>query len=119
VALLVGAGVFIGAGASLWASRFVASLVYGLAPRDPVTLIGAVITLILVGAVAAGCPRGERLNSIPRRRSERADPPRQAGFKRNLPVQVPEIWSRRVLPGAPFWRDSARSLGDPQVPAII
>jgi putative ABC transport system permease protein len=42
VAVLVGTGMIVGAGASLWASQFVAPLVYGLAPRDPVTLIGAV-----------------------------------------------------------------------------
>jgi predicted permease len=56
VALLVGAGVIAGTGVSLWASRFVASLVYGLAPRDPVTLVGAAITLAVVGAVAGWLP---------------------------------------------------------------
>ena len=65
VALLVGAGVIVGAGASVWASRFVASLVYGLTPRDPVTLIGAAITLAAVGAVAAW---------LPARRAARIDP---------------------------------------------
>jgi predicted permease len=56
VALLVGAGMIAGAGASLWASRFVASLVYGVAPRDPVTLVSATITLAVVGGVAGGLP---------------------------------------------------------------
>jgi ABC-type antimicrobial peptide transport system permease subunit len=56
VALLVGIGIIIGAVGSLWASQFVASLVYGLAPRDPVTLIGAAITLVGVGAVAGWLP---------------------------------------------------------------
>ena len=65
VALLVGAGVIVGAGASVWASRFVASLVYGLTPRDPVTLIGAAITLAAVGAVAGW---------LPARRAARIDP---------------------------------------------
>jgi putative ABC transport system permease protein len=56
VALLVGIGIIIGAVGSLWASQFVASLIYGLAPRDPVTLIGAAITLVVVGAVAGWLP---------------------------------------------------------------
>ena len=38
VGLLVGAGVVAGMAASLWLSRFVAPLLYGLQPRDPVTL---------------------------------------------------------------------------------
>lgn len=56
VALLVGAGIIVGAGASLWASTFIASLLYGLAPRDPVTLIGAAITLAAVAALAGWLP---------------------------------------------------------------
>jgi predicted permease len=56
VAVLVGAGVLIGVGVSLYASRFVASLVYGLAPRDPATLVGAAITLAAVAALAAWLP---------------------------------------------------------------
>ena len=56
VALLVGAGVIVGAGASLWASTFIASLLYGLAPRDPVTLAGAAITLAAVAALAGWLP---------------------------------------------------------------
>jgi putative ABC transport system permease protein len=56
VAFLVGLGVLIGAAVSLWASRFVASLLYGLAPRDPVTLTGAAITLAVVAALAGWFP---------------------------------------------------------------
>jgi putative ABC transport system permease protein len=56
VSRLVGAGVIVGAGASLWASRFVAALVYGLAPRDPVTLIGAAFMLAAVAALAGWLP---------------------------------------------------------------
>jgi hypothetical protein len=33
ISLLVGVGVVIGPGLSLWASKFVASLLYGLGPR--------------------------------------------------------------------------------------
>src|SRR5439155_9108582 len=42
VLLLVGIGVIVGMGVSLWASRFVAALLYGLEPRDPATLVGAI-----------------------------------------------------------------------------
>ena len=56
VAMLVGMGVIIGAGVSLWASRFVTSVLYGLEGRDPATLVSAAITLAAVGAVAGGLP---------------------------------------------------------------
>jgi putative ABC transport system permease protein len=56
VTVLVGLGVLAGAGISLWASKFVASLLYGLEPRDPATLIGAAVTLAAVGALAGWLP---------------------------------------------------------------
>jgi ABC-type antimicrobial peptide transport system permease subunit len=55
-ALLVAIGVGIGAGLSLWASTFVASLLYGLHPRDPQTLAIAVVMLAAVGALAGWIP---------------------------------------------------------------
>ncbi len=65
VFLLVGLGVLIGAAASLWASRFVATLLYGLEPRDPATLIGAAIMLAATGAAAAWVPawRASRIDA--------------------------------------------------------
>jgi ABC-type antimicrobial peptide transport system permease subunit len=63
--MLVGAGVVIGAGVSLWASRFIASLLYGLEPGDPATLVGAVVVLSGVGTLAAW---------FPARRASRVDP---------------------------------------------
>jgi putative ABC transport system permease protein len=65
VTMLVGLGVVIGAGVSLWAVRFVASFLYGLDPRDPATLLGAVIVLAAVGALAVW---------LPARRASRIDP---------------------------------------------
>ena len=56
VAWLAGGGVIIGAGLSLWASVLVASLLYGLAPRDPANLIGAAVMLIAVAALAGWLP---------------------------------------------------------------
>ncbi|MGB2715214.1 MAG: ABC transporter permease [Vicinamibacterales bacterium] len=67
VALLVGAGVIAGTGVSLWASRFVATLLYGLQPRDPATLVGAALVLSMIGALAGW---------VPARRAARIDPAR-------------------------------------------
>ena len=65
VTRLVGIGVVIGTGVSLWASKFVATLLYGLEPRDPITLVGAALVLGTVG-VAAGW--------LPAYRASRIDP---------------------------------------------
>jgi putative ABC transport system permease protein len=62
---LITIGVTIGAGASLWASTFVASLLYGLEPRDPATLVFAAAVLAGVGAFAGW---------LPARRASRIDP---------------------------------------------
>ena len=56
VTLLVAVGVAIGGGVSVWASRFVETLLYGLEPRDPVTLVGAAVILGIVGASAGWLP---------------------------------------------------------------
>jgi putative ABC transport system permease protein len=65
VAWLVGLGVAVGIVLSLWASRFVGSLIYGLEPRDPVTLVSASLALAVVGGIAAW---------LPARRASRIDP---------------------------------------------
>jgi predicted permease len=56
VTLLVGIGIMVGAGMSLWTSKFVGSLLYGLEPRDPATLVVAAVILATVGAVAGWLP---------------------------------------------------------------
>jgi ABC-type antimicrobial peptide transport system permease subunit len=56
VTLLVGIGVVVGASVSIWASKFVATLLFGLQPRDPSTLVGAAIVLGAVGAAAGWLP---------------------------------------------------------------
>jgi predicted permease len=56
VALLVGGGVVIGAAVGAWAATLVESLLFGLAPRDPATLLGAIALLVTVGAVAGWLP---------------------------------------------------------------
>ena len=52
VGLLVGAGMIVGSAISVWASKFVATLLYGLQPRDPVTLLFAASILATIGALA-------------------------------------------------------------------
>jgi ABC-type antimicrobial peptide transport system permease subunit len=63
--MLVGIGAVVGAGVSVWASKFVATLIYDLEPRDPATLVGAAVVLGTVGAVAGW---------LPARRASRIDP---------------------------------------------
>ena len=67
VALLVGLGVATGAGLALWASRFVSTLLFGLPPRDPATLLTAALVLSAIGAMAG---------YLPARRAARIDPAR-------------------------------------------
>jgi ABC-type antimicrobial peptide transport system permease subunit len=57
-------GTLLGVTASIWLSRFVAPLLYGLAPGDPATLAGAVLALIMVATIAAWIPasRASRLD---------------------------------------------------------
>jgi len=56
VTALVAIGVAVGAGVSVWASRFVATLLFGLEPRDPATLVGAATILAAIGAIAGWLP---------------------------------------------------------------
>ena len=65
VGILVALGVAIGTGVSVWASRFVASFLYGFEVSDPGTFAGAVLVLSLVAAVAGW---------LPARRASRIDP---------------------------------------------
>lgn len=63
-AMLVGLGLAIGLGVSAYAARFVETLLFGLAPTDVTTLVGATILLALVGFVAGWIPalRASRLD---------------------------------------------------------
>jgi predicted permease len=56
VTLLVAIGVAVGAGLSVWAAKFVATLLYGLQPRDPATIAAAAAVLAAVGALAGWLP---------------------------------------------------------------
>ena len=64
VFMLVALGVIIGTAVSVWSSQFIASLLYGMHPRDSVTLVTAALTLTTVGAIAGWLPahRASRIN---------------------------------------------------------
>ena len=67
VAILVAAGVLVGGAASLLTAKYVATLLYGLQPRDPLTFAGAAAVLGAIGALAGW---------LPARRASRIDPAR-------------------------------------------
>jgi ABC-type antimicrobial peptide transport system permease subunit len=64
VSMLVGGGIVAGLAIGAWASRFVSTLLYGLEPGDPGTLLGAAATLAVIGAAAGWLPanRASRLD---------------------------------------------------------
>jgi predicted permease len=66
VSRLVGIGVLVGAGISIWASTLVTSLLYGLAPRDSATLVTSALALSAVGAIAGWLPawRASRIDPV-------------------------------------------------------
>ena len=69
VATLVGLGVVAGTALSLWAAKYLSasSLIFGLQPRDPATLLTAALVLTAIGALAG---------YLPARRASRIDPAR-------------------------------------------
>ena len=69
---IVAGGIGAGLVAALLLARFVAGLVYGISPRDPVTLIGVTALLAAVAAVAAlpAAWRAAAMNPLAALRSE-------------------------------------------------
>jgi ABC-type antimicrobial peptide transport system permease subunit len=65
VVVLLALGLTAGLAASLAAGRLIASLLFGVRPRDPVQLAGAALILAAATAVAA---------YLPARRAARLDP---------------------------------------------
>ena len=63
---LVGIGVVLGVGGSLAATRLIGSMLFGLEPNDPATILAAVAVMLMVSAVAAYLParRASRVNPI-------------------------------------------------------
>jgi putative ABC transport system permease protein len=65
VAILIGVGLFIGLGLTLAGSKAASSLLYGLKPRDPLTLV---LTLLILATIGFGA------SFLPARRASRLDP---------------------------------------------
>jgi ABC-type antimicrobial peptide transport system permease subunit len=63
--VVTGAGVLIGLGAAWAATRLLGTMLFGLSPRDPLTMLGAAFVLIAVASLAA---------FIPAWRASRVDP---------------------------------------------
>ena len=63
--LLSGGGIAVGIPAALVANHLVKSILYGVAPSDPPTLLAASLLLVMVAVVAA---------SLPAQRASRVDP---------------------------------------------
>ena len=64
--MLTVAGLVIGTGLALGAAQAAKSLLYGLKPRDPLTLVIAIVTLSAVAALASFLPayRASRLDPL-------------------------------------------------------
>jgi predicted permease len=62
---LVAIGAVLGVAAALWAGRFVETVLFGLSPRDPLTIASAVGVIVVVAALAG---------YLPARRAARVDP---------------------------------------------
>ena len=65
IAWMVAIGLAIGIAITVWAGKFVGSLLYGLEPRDTLTLVAAAATLAIVALLAGW---------LPARRASRIDP---------------------------------------------
>jgi ABC-type antimicrobial peptide transport system permease subunit len=61
----VAIGMLIGLGAAFGAAKFVAGMLYGVAPRDPATTFSAALAMVAVSFAAA---------AIPARRASRVEP---------------------------------------------
>ena len=64
-AWLVGIGAVAGVALAMVALRYTETLLYGLSPRDPATLAGSALALVIIGLLAG---------VIPARRAARIDP---------------------------------------------
>jgi predicted permease len=69
---LVAIGLLLGLAATLWAGRYVETVVYGLSARDPLTIGGAIALTAVVTAIAGGLParRASRVEPMAALRSE-------------------------------------------------
>jgi putative ABC transport system permease protein len=66
VAVQIGLGIVAGVAAAIWAGTLAASLLYGLTPRDPAAIAGAILALLAVALFAGGLPalRASRIDPV-------------------------------------------------------
>ncbi len=64
-AVVVAVGLVAGIALTLWTGRFIESLLFGLAPRDPGTLVGVGGVLLATGAIAALLPAWRAARTSP------------------------------------------------------
>ena len=66
VALMIGGGLGAGAFLSLWATRYIATLLFGVRPKDPSTIATAIALLVIVSMLAAWRPvrRATRIDPL-------------------------------------------------------
>jgi putative ABC transport system permease protein len=65
LSMLIAAGLVIGVGASLWLSRFVAPLLYGIQANDVLTLLAASLALMAIGILSGWLPARRAARSSP------------------------------------------------------
>ena len=61
----IGAGIALGVPLALAAARGAATLVFGVSPMDPATLLGAALVMVVMGTIAALIPSRRALNVDP------------------------------------------------------
>jgi ABC-type antimicrobial peptide transport system permease subunit len=54
--VLLGIGLVLGVAGALLASRMIRGLLFGVAPNDPVTLVGVAVMMVLIGIAACWLP---------------------------------------------------------------
>jgi predicted permease len=65
VSILVTLGVVVGSAVSIWAARYVGTLLYGLQPRDPLTIAAAILTMALFAGAASWLPARRAAHTDP------------------------------------------------------
>jgi predicted permease len=63
--IVIGAGILVGAGLSLAATRLVSSMLFGLNPHDPLTLVAATVLLSLVSVASGALPAWRAVHMDP------------------------------------------------------
>jgi ABC-type antimicrobial peptide transport system permease subunit len=70
--VLVALGLALGVGGAYYSTRVMRGLLFGIAPRDPVTFVGVAVTMAAIGVLACWIPalRASRIDPAIAMRSE-------------------------------------------------